>query len=250
MRTLVVVLVSAGYSFTAATAFGQQHGGPAGPAGQPNIIHPGVPSFGPPRVHPHFGGGFGGGAGFFPGQAGYIPYVIPFDLGFGGYGGGYGGAGYGGGFGYGYPGGYAPQPGYYDPIFGSYNPGPYPQQPQQQTPTVVINQSFQPDTVHPVLRDYSNLQPPNVTQLGGPPQDAPQQVPPGTTLADDQPTIFLIAMKDHTIYPAIAYWVDKDTLNYVTVEGGVKRVPYDQVDRDLSKQLNDQRSVEFRLPAR
>ena len=48
-------------------------------------------------------------------------------------------------------------------------------------------------------------------------------------------------MKDHTIYPVIAYWVDKDTLNYVTVESAVKRVPMDQVDRDMSRQLNDQR---------
>ncbi len=38
-------------------------------------------------------------------------------------------------------------------------------------------------------------------------------------LADDQPTIFLIAMQDHTIRPVIAYWVQGDTLHYVSREG-------------------------------
>ena len=40
-----------------------------------------------------------------------------------------------------------------------------------------------------------------------------------TRSADDQPTIFLIAMQDHTIRPVIAYWVQGDTLNYITMAG-------------------------------
>jgi hypothetical protein len=126
---------------------------------------------------------------------------------------------------------------------------------------VVINQNFQPDTLHPVLNDYSNvpLPPPGAVQTPPSAAGAPNvqqlnqsgaQPLGGAPLRDDQPTIFLIAMKDHTIYPVIAYWVDGDTLNYVTVETVVKRVPLDQVDRDLSRQLNDQRNVEFKLPSR
>jgi len=167
----------------------------------------------------------------------YIPYGVPIDSFYSGYTGGYG-----------YSGVFNPPPGTYDPIFGGYNSGGYAQAPQQQTPTVIINQNFQPDTVRPVLRDYSNLPlppPSNVVQL-----DRAQSPPQPATLPDDEPTIFLIAMKDHTIYPVIAYWVDKDTLNYVTVENSVRRVPLEQVDRDLSRQLNDERNVEFRLPAR
>jgi len=58
----------------------------------------------------------------------------------------------------------------------------------------------------------------------------------------------LIAMKDHTILPSIAYWVMNDTLNYVTVEGSMNRVSLELVDREFSKQLNDERHVEFKLP--
>jgi len=148
-----------------------------------------------------------------------------------------------------YLGGYPVAPLPYDPGYAGYDPslaygyGP--------APAVVVNPNFQPDAVNPVVRDYSNLtdQPPNVTQLS--PQ-APRNVQSldSPQLRDDQPTIFLIAMKDHTIYPVIAYWVEKDMLKYVTVETVVKSVPLDQVDRDLSIQLNQQRNLDFRLPAR
>jgi hypothetical protein len=254
MRMLIVVSAAAGCLLIATGAFGQQRLNPIGqphlnpigqqqqrlnPVGQGNILHPGIPASGPPRVH-RPGGGFG------QGRTVFIPYGVPIDPFDGGYTGG--GYGYSGG-GYGYSGVFNPAPGTYDPIFGGYNPGVYAQAPQQQqqTPTVIINQNFQPDTVRPVLYDYANSQPPNVVQLDRPqPRNGTQQ----PALPDDQPTIFLIAMKDHTIYPVIAYWVDKETLNYVTVESGVKRVPLDQVDRDLSRQLNEERNVEFRLPAR
>jgi hypothetical protein len=156
----------------------------------------------------------------------------------------------------GYSSGYAvhsPPPGYYDPIFGVYTPpvnnySPYqPMQPQQQqTPTVVINQNFQTDAVHPQLRDYSNVPLPEPGVTVAPPAPAPgaQAAAP-----DDQPTLFLIAMQDHTIIPAIAYWVQGDTLNYVTMKGTQNHVSLALVDRELSKQLNDERNLPFRLPA-
>jgi hypothetical protein len=55
-------------------------------------------------------------------------------------------------------------------------------------------------------------------------------------------------MKDHTIYPAIAYWVENDTLNYITPQGVRNRASLTAVDRDFSKQLNDERHIEFALP--
>jgi hypothetical protein len=61
--------------------------------------------------------------------------------------------------------------------------------------------------------------------------------------------IFLIAMKDHTIFPAVAYWIEGgDTLNYITTQGVHNRATLDLVDRDFSKLLNDQRRVDFALP--
>lgn len=217
MRTLILIAASI---TVAGGAFGQQH---LNPVGQGNILHPGIPMSGPPRPRPRNNGPVS-----YQGRTVYVPYAVPYDPFYSGY-------GYGGSY-YGAPGPYDPSYGGYDPN-GGYGPAP------AQAPVVVINQGYQPDNVHPLVRDYSN------TPL---PQAGVVQTPPatgGTAQSDDEPTIFLIAMKDHTIYPVIAYWVDKDTLNYVTVETTVKRVPLDQVDRDLSKQLNDQRNVEFKLPA-
>lgn len=102
-----------------------------------------------------------------------------------------------------------------------------------QSPVAIINQGYVPDSANPVMRDYSNA-------------DLP---PPGPDYrADDQPTIYLLAMTDHTIIPAIAYWVDGDTLNYITTEGSQNRVSLSLIDREFSRQLNDSRNVEFKLP--
>ena len=60
--------------------------------------------------------------------------------------------------------------------------------------------------------------------------------------------LFLIAMKDKTINAAAAYWVDGPMLNYVTQQGVHVIVRLDLVDRGLSRDLNRQRNVEFRLP--
>jgi hypothetical protein len=106
-----------------------------------------------------------------------------------------------------------------------------------QSPVAIINQGYVPDSPNPVTRDYSdaNLPPPGPDYRGN-------------DRADDQPTIYLLAMTDHTIIPAIAYWVDGDTLNYITTEGSQNRVSLSLIDRDFSRQLNDSRNVEFKLP--
>jgi hypothetical protein len=112
---------------------------------------------------------------------------------------------------------------------------------QQQSPVVIINQNFRPDVVNPVVRDYSNTPLPEAI----PRDDLPFQP---QVANDDSPTIYLIAMKDRTIFATVAYWVDGETLNYVTREGSLNHVSLDLVDRDFSRQLNDERHVEFKLP--
>ena len=111
--------------------------------------------------------------------------------------------------------------------------------PASQPPVVIINQNFRPDTVNPVMRDYSETPLPESTMR--------RYDQPGVN--DDQPTVFLIALKDHTIFPAVAYWVEGDTLNYITTQGSLNRASLELVDREFSKQLNDERHIEFRLPA-
>lgn len=139
-------------------------------------------------------------------------------------------------------GGYSYDPLADQPSYDQQAPAPsYDQQPNQyaapsQPPVVIINQSFRPEVATPVMHDYTN-QPP-------PPEGQPTSLAPN----DEQPTIYLIAMTDHTILPAIAYWVEGDTLAYITTDGNQNRISLALVDRDFSKKLNDDRRVEFKLP--
>ena len=105
-----------------------------------------------------------------------------------------------------------------------------------QSPVVVINQNFRPDMANPAMQDI--------------PDDSGIRRFDATTSAvrDQQPTLYLIAMQDHSIVAAIGYWVEGDTLNYITQDGNQNRVSLALVDRDFSKQLNDDRHVDFRLP--
>ena len=117
---------------------------------------------------------------------------------------------------------------------------------QTQPPVVIINQYFKPETANPVVHDYTNVPLPEPgSQFQIPPSNNDQSATTG-----DQQVMFLIAMKDHTIYPVIAYWVEGDTLNYITVQGAKNSTSLDLVDRDFSKQINQERKVEFGLPSK
>lgn len=201
-----------------------------GGAGFGRMIYPGT---GAPAVSR--GGRPGQGVGFVqPPRVGHnthaIPVAVPYPVFYGG--------------------------SYYDYDAPAAPTAPYPQNIYQgsgydqamQPPIVIINQYFKPDTANPVLRDYSNV------PLPEPSYDGPQptNIEPATTLGttNDQQVMFLIAMKDHTIFPSIAYWVEGDTLNYITVQGARNSVSLDLVDREFSRQINKERKVEFGLPSK
>jgi hypothetical protein len=159
------------------------------------------------------------GAGRFRNRTGAVIYVP------------YAAGGYNGGDYYGDPSGQPP-------------PGGYPQQ-QYMGPQVVINQNFAPDVARPVVREYVPDANGGIRVYG--PQSAAAAAE--TTVGEESPT-FLIAFKDHTIYAAIAYWVEGDTLHYVTNQSTHNQVSLDLVDRELSDRLNRERQVDFRLPPR
>jgi hypothetical protein len=178
---------------------------------------------------------------------------VPYPVFVGGYGGYYGG-------------GYAPDPNYVYP----------PDQPPQVVmspsgaPSVVINQNFVPDRATPVVQNYSDVPEEPATQSGmrlyqspsNPYADRSQQPAtaqpavrqpatsqqPARAAADDRPTIYLLAFKDHNIVPALGFWMEGSTLHYVSVEHSMNQVSLDLIDRDLSQRLNDERGVEFKLP--
>lgn len=152
-----------------------------------------------------------------------------------------------------------PYPVYVGGYYGGFDtPAPYyPEQPvqyapqPQQPPVVIINQAYRPETANPVLRDYSDapLPEPTIRTYDAPVHRAPDPKEKAAARAEsERPTIYLIAFKDHTILPALAYWIEDDTLHYVTRDGKPNRASLSLVDRDFSRQLNRERDVEFNLP--
>lgn len=148
------------------------------------------------------------------------------------------------------------------PVYGGYGYGcgygsdytdntPDQQAPDQPAPSVIINQNFVPDHANPVTRDVPDSGSGDVEsfQAPGPP---PMEPPPSEMgeASSDQPTIYLIAFRDHSIMPALAYWTEGNMLKYVNMDHGINQATLDLVDRDMSRLLNEQRSVEFRLPTR
>jgi hypothetical protein len=66
--------------------------------------------------------------------------------------------------------------------------------------------------------------------------------------SNDEPSHYLIAFKDHTIYSAVAYWVDGDTLHYFTSGSTHNQVSLSLIDRGLTERLNQESGLELKLP--
>jgi hypothetical protein len=142
--------------------------------------------------------------------------------------------------------GYAPAPAEYSPVT-------VVNQPPQQ-PAVIINQYYSSDVAKPVVRDYTQteLPPPASSSLRSfqapvPSQPEPAKRDAAAPAPDPKPTIYLIAYKDQSIYPALAYWIEGDTLHYITPQGSHNRASLELIDREFSEQLNRERNVEFSL---
>lgn len=214
--------------------------------GYGNVVYPGTghaPVNPPGGINgPHFPGAFGGvgaGRGFRGGPGFGHPQhqrstVVLYPVYYGGY-------GYNG----------------YDPSY-SGDQTPPPATDSNAAPSVVINQTFVPPQANPQVREYSPDTLPD--QQSGmrlyqnqshPYANAPQNTAGIRRAAnDDEPTVYLIAFKDHTIIQALGYWMEGGALHYVSVEQTLNQVSMDLIDRDLSQRLNDERGVSFKLPAR
>ena len=58
---------------------------------------------------------------------------------------------------------------------------------------------------------------------------------------------YLIAAKDHSVYTALAYWMEGGALHYVTPENAHSQITLDLLDLDLTKKLNAGRGLGFNL---
>jgi hypothetical protein len=114
-------------------------------------------------------------------------------------------------------------------------PPPAPATPQQP---VIINQYFGPkgeeqnepeEQSRPPVQSYTA---PSVSR------PAPSQ---------DQP-VFFIALRDNSVYTAVAYWIENGTLNYVTPQGQHNQVSLSLVDRATTDRLNQGSKYQLHLP--
>ena len=190
----------------------------------PNVVYPGG---GGPRLNVPFSNSNGMRTGR-PhngnGGAVLMPYAVPV------YVGGYGN--------------------YYDP---NYDPSAAQQQPVQQPgsqqPNVMVIYPPQPAPVIINQNGPGGLagQPaaaePPVQSLYMAPSDDTANAP-----APDS-TPYLLAFKDHSVYSAVAYWVDGDTLHYFTSGNTHNQVSLSLVDRELTERLNKESGKEVKLPA-
>lgn len=164
-----------------------------------------------------------------PGAAGRRPSGRPLNLG-----------GYTGLLPYAYPvyvGG-----GFYDnPYLGDGVPPQAPVATQQPNITVIY-----PPVQQPMVLSPSNE---NNTASALAPPTAPEASQPAAQIpAASEPEHYLIAFKDRTIYDAVAYYVDGDTLHYFTSGNTHNQVSLSLVDKPLTDRLNKEMGVEIRLP--
>jgi len=68
----------------------------------------------------------------------------------------------------------------------------------------------------------------------------------GASLDNDE---FVFVRRDGTIFFAVAYSWENGTLRYVTIQGLPHTVTQDALDLDATRQFNEQRGLNFRLPA-
>jgi hypothetical protein len=228
-RFSFLVLLVAASAMAADRAGGGYNGNAPRYSGFGNVVTPGTPRPIGGIADPGFGrrlgatvGGYGYGGGYHhgPPPVTYVPYAYPVYV--------------GSGFGYDYQ-----------------NPGV----PQQQQPQVIV--------VYP-----QQQQQPQIIYAPNPSQATPQ--PSGNEFGEQAPAsesgihvyeapvrpqqeeasssnYYLIAFKDHTIYSAMAYWVEKDTLHYVTTRGTHNQASLDLIDRAFTEQLNRDRNVKIQL---
>lgn len=210
-----------------------------------------------------FRGGFGGG-GFRGGgfRGGGFGFRGGFNRGFGfnrfnngwGWGGGWGGWGWGwpvawwgGPWDYGWDAGWGPDYGYggyaspayaVTPSYGGGYGGPG----YGGSPGVNIVYAPQgpiyTERANPVIREY-NYDEYGQAQGGG---------GGGGGGVASSPIYLLAFQNDHAIRAAASYWVNGQTLHYVTLQHEEKQVPISSLDRALTLQLNRERRVPFQLP--
>jgi len=146
-----------------------------------------------------------------------------------------------------YVGGFYDSSYYGNPYYGNSYYGQPTGQDQQQQPNVTVVYPPQPAPV--IINQFG----PPQGQGGQPYQPSeppvqPQMIEPQQDSSTAAGPHYLIAFKDHSIYSAVAYWVDGDTLHYFTTGSTHNQASLALVDRELTERLNREMGTDLRLP--
>lgn len=120
------------------------------------------------------------------------------------------------------------------------------------SPTVIINQGYTPDHMTPRVTEVDAGTPQTMTTYQAPvakneegrPLSEAARAPAN---AEGKPTVYLVAMKSGEVYAALAFWVEEGTFHYITMKHAHNRASMELIDLDLSRQLNEERGLEFKL---
>lgn len=115
----------------------------------------------------------------------------------------------------------------------------------------VVTQQPNITVIYPPVQQPMVLSPPDETGTASAPvpRAAPEAAQPAAqTPAAPEPQQYLIAFKDRTIYAAVAYYVDGDTLHYFTSGNTHNQASLSLVDKPLTERLNREMGVEVHLP--
>jgi hypothetical protein len=137
------------------------------------------------------------------------------------------------------------------PIYGAPYAAPYAPEDPQAYAGYAPAQAPPPQVIYIVpAAPNGNAEPPAQPQSSGP---MIYNVPPrenGSTesVAPAGKRVYLIAVKNSSIYSATDYWVENDTLHYITPTGAHNQISMDQLDLDFTVRLNRERGIDFLLP--
>jgi len=81
------------------------------------------------------------------------------------------------------------------------------------------------------------------------PEPAPTPAAESASSAPAENEQFVFVRRDGTVFFAVAYAWEKGTLRYVTSQGLRRTVTQDALDLDATRQFNEQRGLNFQLPA-
>jgi hypothetical protein len=129
----------------------------------------------------------------------------------------------------------------------SYDDGSQPAAtPAQQQPNVVV--VYPPQPAPPMGNQYGPNGP-AAARRGDPEPMSNYQPPAGQQDDDPSPEHYLIAFKDHTIYSAVAFWVDGDTIHYFTAGNKHNQASVSLIDVALTERLNKDSGINLKLPS-